>query len=156
MDKLCEVCRSISWGGIPPFPEDIYNRIPSGYKNFHYIHRKPNIRTGEPLGFKHHENIENLRHAASQGCGLCAAIEHQVDALLLELGTLDQPRTRPCDNVHPRFDFWLTKRPDDADGVWVLTNSTWQPGQWVMLVAAIAFYAEEGNLSTYPSSRLSC
>lgn len=103
------------------------------------------IRPGEPLGTKHHESLENLRHAAAQGCGLCGLIEHQVDILLSELESLGQPRSRDYDNVHPQFDLWLVKRPDDSDGIWVLTNSTWQPGQWVLLLAAVAFCAEEGD-----------
>jgi DNA-binding transcriptional LysR family regulator len=150
MDTLCDICRSIAWDDIPSFPEELYDRIPSGHNYFQYLHRKPKVRLEEPLGTRHHGSLEALRHAAAQGCGLCVLVEHQVDGLLSELERLGQPR-RYYDNVQPQFDLWLIKRPDGADGVWVLSNSTWQPGQWVVVVAAVAFCAEEGERFPVPT-----
>ena len=47
----------------------------------------------------------------------------------------------------PTFDFYLTKRRDCGDGVWVLSNSTARP--CVYLLAAVGVVARDGKISSH-------
>lgn len=105
----------------------------------------------EPLGFKHHPTRASLQRAAADGCVLCQLIEAQAVDVVADLEKEEAPLLAKLgfEDAKLTFDLWVTKRPDGEDGLWVLTNTSWRPGEDIIPVAAIAFCAEEGkSLST--------
>ncbi|KAH8686168.1 heterokaryon incompatibility protein-domain-containing protein [Ilyonectria robusta] len=145
MASLCALCESMSYEALPDFPDENYMRTLSGYANLqHLIVRKS--KRSESLGFKHHPDLESLRHSAKEGCDLCQLIEAQADDVLSDFEKEEMPLLRELgigEGAHLTFDLWVTKRPDGQDGILVVTNCSWEPGVKVVPVAAIAFCAQQ-------------
>lgn len=149
---LCELCQSISFHDLPPFPDDSYIRTLSGYEHLQEaIHREKDPLIPEPLGFHHHPDLEGLRRASAAGCELCRQVEIQADRLLGDVAEekawiagYPEVRARPTD---PSFDLWVTKRGQGGDGFWVVTKSASMPEKELYIVATFGFCSENGELS---------
>jgi hypothetical protein len=138
----------MSFEALPDFPEEAFIRTLSGYEHLQHLIRERSVKRPEPLGFKHHQDLESLRRAAKGGCVLCQLIEGQANDVLSDFETREKPLLRELgtsEDAHITFDLWVTKRPDGQDGFWVLTNCSWEEGKQVVPVAAIAFAAHQGS-----------
>src|SRR2546423_12291401 len=144
---LCRLCRSISSTDLPAFPSSYYN--PGiGWEYIHVFLPKANKKPRRPLGFPHQEDLQSLRSSASS-CELCRLILASTEQVIAEFSVA---RTNEwfVNNVEygePTFDFYLTKRRDCGDGVWVLSNSTARP--CVYLLAAVGVVARDGKISSH-------
>lgn len=128
---LCDLCRSIAWGDLPPFPNENFMKTLSGYPRFHHLVLKSQlVEKDTPIkrfGVQYHASLQSLRQAASGGCELCQVIETEADALIEEIAGLPQPR-RGLMQTEPSWDMWLTKRSEpevSGDGFWVVNRSSW-------------------------------
>lgn len=144
---LCQVCSSISLAALPDFPSQHYHETLSGRKYIHhFIKHQENAPNTAALNAvreqgQHHGSLEALRAAAADGCGLCILIEGEADALLEEIGSLgEEGRYSP-----PAFDMWLTKRPEEGQGFWVLSEcSSSFANKKIMPIAAFTFVVDDG------------
>lgn len=147
---LCELCRSIPFQDLPPFPEDSYSVTLSGYKHIQEaMHRSMHEPIPEPLGFHHHPDLESLRRASAAGCELCCQIEIQADCLLGDFATRKEwyagyPEVRkPA--ADSSFDLWLTKRSGTGDGFWVVAKSAANPKGFLHIIATFGFCSEDSK-----------
>ncbi|KAH7146989.1 heterokaryon incompatibility protein-domain-containing protein [Dactylonectria estremocensis] len=129
MACLCALCESMSSEALPDFPEENYMRTVSGHAYLQHL-IVPKSKRSEPLGFKHHPDLESLRRAAKEGCDLCHLIEAQADDVLSDFEKEEMPLLQELGI-------------DGQDGIWVLTNCSWEPGVKVVPIAAIAFYTQQ-------------
>lgn len=145
---FCNICKSISFEDLPPFPEEGYMKTITGLRYIHSLFPNSKLTEAQSLGtVKYHGNIIDLQHAAANGCELCQLIKDQTDALLAELDSLDHHQ-RVLEYSPPTFDMWLTKRPEGGNGFWVLSacHKTFEDEPPATLpIAAIAFGATESN-----------
>ncbi|KAK1622364.1 heterokaryon incompatibility protein-domain-containing protein [Colletotrichum phormii] len=155
---LCDLCRSISWEDLPPFPNDNFIKTLSGCPRFHHLVLKSSlIEKDTPIkrfGVQYHASLQSLRRAASGGCELCQIIENEADALIEEIASLRQPR-RGVMQTEPSWDMWLTKRSEPevtGDGFWVVNRSSWGSDKWLVPIASIGFSSDEGDPRTAGSS----
>ncbi|KAH7125036.1 heterokaryon incompatibility protein [Dactylonectria estremocensis] len=147
MARLCALCESMSFEALPAFPEEYYMRTLSGYAHLQHL-IVPKCKRPELLGFKHHPDLESLRRAAKEGCDLCQLIEAQADAVQSDFKNKEMPVLQELgvnEGAHLTLNLWVTKRPDGQDGIWVLTNCSWELGRKVVPVAAIAFCPQQDD-----------
>lgn len=148
--KLCELCQSIPFGDLPPFPEDSYYVTLSGYEHLQEaIHREMHEPIPEPLGFHHHPDLESLRRASAAGCELCCQVEIQAECLLMDVAAqaewyAEYPEIKEPSG-DPSFDLWVTKRSGGGDGLWVLAKSASEPEGVLFVVATFGFCSEDGR-----------
>ncbi|KXH48486.1 HET domain-containing protein [Colletotrichum simmondsii] len=155
---LCDLCKSIPWEDLPPFPNENFMKTLSGYPRFHHLVLKSQlIEKDTPIkrfGVQYHANLQSLRQAASSGCELCQIIEREADALIEEIAGLPQPR-RGLMQTEPSWDMWLTKRSEpevSGDGFWVVNRSSWGSDKWLVPIASIGFSSDEDDPRTTGSS----
>ena len=148
---LCDICKSIPFEDLPPFPEEEYIRTLTGLEYVQTIVRNRDAsRDATASSVRHHANIEGLRGAAAKGCELCLLIQGEADAMLAELDGLEGLMKRYSDGP-PTFDMWLTKRPDGGQGFWVLSEcSTSVGGTEIVPVAGFGFAVAEGVSESWP------
>ncbi|KAJ4148425.1 hypothetical protein LMH87_002895 [Akanthomyces muscarius] len=148
---LCDICGSIAFGNLPPFPTNEYQLTLSGLQHVHMLVVKRGTSKEAIVALsrvRHHASLASLRTAADNGCELCALILAQADALLTELETL-QNGQRSEDHL-PTFDMWLSQREEGGQGFCVWSNSVdHADGARIVPVAAFAFVVSDGD---YPST----
>jgi hypothetical protein len=147
---LCDICKEVPFGDLPPFPEEEYFRTLTGLEYVQILVRnKVDSRDGTASGVRHHANIENLRKAAAEGCELCRLIQGEAHVLLTELEGLEGPMKEYYNP--PTFNMWLTKRPGGGQGFWVLSEC--RPsvrGAMAIPIAAFGFTVAEGIFEPWP------
>ena len=116
----------------------------------HLVRHKDAFRDATASSVRHYANIEGLRRAAAEGCGLCLLIQGEADAILAELDGLEG-LMKHYSGSPPTFDMWLTKRPEGGQGFWVLSEcSTSAKGAVTIPVAAFGFALAECMLESWP------
>lgn len=143
---LCDICSSVAFDNLPPFPTNEYQLTLSGLQHVHMLLIKRGTSKEAIASLsrvRHHKGLASLRTAAGNGCELCALILAQADALLAELQTL-QSEQRPQEYL-PTFDMWLSQREEGGQGVCVWSNSVdHADGATIVPVAAFAFVVGDG------------
>lgn len=143
---LCDICGSIAFENLPPFPTNEYQLTLSGLQHVHMLVVKRGTSKEAIVALsrvRHHASLASLRTAADNGCELCALILAQADALLTELETL-QNGQRSEDHL-PTFDMWLSQREEGGQGFCVWSNSVdHADGARIVPVAAFAFVVSDG------------
>lgn len=142
---LCDICKSIPFEDLPPFPEEEYFRTLTGLEYVQtLVPNKDVSRDATASSVRHHASIEGLREAAAEGCELCLLIQGEADVMLAELEGLEGVMEQ-YSNFLPTFDMWLTKRPDGGQGFWVLSECNPSVrGTVTVPVAAFGFAVAEG------------
>ncbi|OHE94939.1 HET domain-containing protein [Colletotrichum orchidophilum] len=155
---LCNLCSSISWEDLPPFPNEDFMKTLSGYPRFHHLVLKSHLLEKDTpikkFGVQYHASLESLRQAASGGCELCQVIEKEADALIEEIAGLPEPRHGVM-QTEPSWDMWLTKRSEpkvSGDGFWVVNRSSWESDKWLIPIASIGFSSDEDDPRSAGSS----
>lgn len=143
MTRLCELCESILQQELPPLPDEAYRRTLSGKPHLQHLYKNDSGASLDSFGLRFHPDLDSLRRAAEEGCDLCRLIESQADAVLSDIEGLDKP-VLGIYQAQPTFDLYVTGRPDDGDGFWVLSTTTWRRGVCVVPIAAISFGADLG------------
>ena len=144
---LCNLCQSIPWHDLPPFPDDCYDRNMNGRDYFRTLVNKrtaPELRPG--FGIPYHRDEGSLRRAAEDGCPICALIAGQVDAMLADFDSYDSSHINSKYDKSAGLQFWISKRPILGDGVWVMTWGAKTKGL-VSSAATLAFVSDDGSFS---------
>lgn len=142
MARLCDLCELVIHQELPPFPDEAYRRTLSGKPHFQHLYRNTSGASLEVFGLRFHPDLESLRRAAEKGCDLCRLIESQADAVLSDIQGLDKP-VLGIYQAQPTFDLYVTQRPEDGDGFWVLSATAWREGICIVPIAAISFGADQ-------------
>lgn len=141
--RLCEICKSIPLGNLPPFPKTAtLVATPEAPQQYYRFVINQDNKNDEPpsLGFHYHQDRGGLWQSAAGGCGLCRLVENQ--ARLVTASVKDAGATAAV----PNFDLWVTARRGAGDGFWVLSGcgDDDRPGKAVVLVAAVGFCVDKG------------
>lgn len=88
---------------------------------------------------QHHDNLSNLRAAASEGCPICLIIANDADKMFAEYEKL--PFFESMDYIKPNFNLWLSKRGWQHDqGFWVWSaNPAFHGNVEIVLVSAFVY-----------------
>ncbi|KAL8376007.1 hypothetical protein RB595_007220 [Gaeumannomyces hyphopodioides] len=156
--SLCEICKSIPLGTLPPFPSAATPvAIPEAPQYHHFVlnnnSSSSNNNNNDPpsLGFRYHEDRGGLWQSAAGGCGLCRLVEQQARRLVAVGGTEDAAAAPGRQGPHravPNFDLWVTARGGGAgDGFWVLSRcgDADRPDDAVAVVAAVGFCVDKDD-----------
>ncbi|OAA69242.1 Heterokaryon incompatibility [Akanthomyces lecanii RCEF 1005] len=150
---LCDICSSIAFENLPPFPTNEYQLTLSGLQHVHMLVVKRGTSKEAIAALsrvRHHASLASLRTAADNGCKLCALILAQSDALLTELETLQNGQR--SEGHLPTFDMWLSQREEGGQGFCVWSNSVDHAGgARIVPVAAFAFVVGDDD---YPSTSI--
>ncbi|KLU84731.1 hypothetical protein MAPG_03770 [Magnaporthiopsis poae ATCC 64411] len=142
--RLCEICKSIPLGNLPPFPKTatLVSTPEAPQHHYHFAINEDN-ENDEPSspGFHYHQDRGGLWQSAAGGCGLCRLVENQ--ARLVAASIRDAAA-----NAVPNFDLWVTARRGAGDGFWVLSgcgDDDDRPDKTFVLVAAVGFCVEKDD-----------
>ncbi|OOO05060.1 Heterokaryon incompatibility [Aspergillus oryzae] len=116
---LCELCRSIPLGDLPPFPNGKIHFRLGRHEILFEINNEDDRSPRDALGVPHHPNLDSLREASAAGCELCYIIETQVNGLISDI-EIQEMIWHKSVSSKPHFDLWLTRRLE-GDGFIVLT-----------------------------------
>lgn len=151
--SLCEICKSIPLGALPPFPD---SAIPANFPDAppcHFLLSHDNDDYDDdgrtPVGFRYHEDLGGLWQSAAGGCSLCRLVQQQaqslVSARMEDMGS------------GANFDLWITARRGSAgDGFWVLSRCgrVEDPDDAIIVVATVGLCVDEdGPLATVIKGR---
>ncbi|KAF2262763.1 HET-domain-containing protein [Lojkania enalia] len=170
--NLCSLCRSIDFFNLPPLPGRFegYIRPWDGTKELVAFYdwrqaksnrAEENKDAGEfsqPLGFPHHQSIEELKSAA-ENCSICRIIERSVSRCVALLAEAEKDEVyvyyrKKGRSMHPNFRLWLTKRRDSCSGFMVLSSSA-ENSKAAWLLAAVGFCVDDNDpLSSKIAGRL--
>ncbi|KAL0934595.1 heterokaryon incompatibility protein [Colletotrichum truncatum] len=145
--SLCDLCKSIPLGKLPPFRDEEFIKTMSGKPRYHrlLLHEYEAGKPIERFGIQYHSDLESLRRAASEGCVLCQLVEKEASGLLEEISNLLRELEGAL-TCRPSWDMWLTRRGEPGgDGFWVVCGSTVESDRWVMPVASIGFASDEND-----------
>ncbi|KAL8406723.1 hypothetical protein RB596_005271 [Gaeumannomyces avenae] len=114
--SLCEICKSIPLGNLPPFPNSARLFCTPEAPQYHYFALNNNNNNNNDSNgndpssprFRYHEDRGGLWQSAAGGCGLCRLVEQ-------EARRLDAAAPAPRD-VMPNFDLWVTARRGTGTG----------------------------------------
>ncbi|KID88982.1 Heterokaryon incompatibility [Metarhizium guizhouense ARSEF 977] len=119
---LCDICKSIPFKHLPPFPKEEYVRTSTGLEHVQtLVPNKFNPRGATAPRVRYHANTQSLRGEAAEGCELCLLIQGEADVMLAELED-HEGRMKDDSDGPPTFYMCLTKRPDGGQGFWVLSE----------------------------------
>ncbi|RAQ81624.1 hypothetical protein COH21_011933, partial [Aspergillus flavus] len=158
---LCELCRSIPLGDLPPFPNGKIHFRLGRHGILFEINNEDDRSPRDALGVPHHPNLDSLREASAAGCELCYIIETQVNGLISDIEIQEMIWHKSLSSK-PHFDLWLTRRLE-GDGFIVLTpdntNSWLAPSvtarHTVLVLGAMVFCCDEADpLATVFRGRL--
>lgn len=137
---LCDICKSIPFEHLPPFPKEEYVRTSTGLEHVQtLVPNKFNPRGATAPRISNHANIQSLRGAAAEGCGLFLLIQGEADVMLAELEGHEGLMKDDSDGP-PTFDMCLTKHLDSGQGFWVLSEcSPRARGTVTVPVAVVGF-----------------
>lgn len=145
---LCNVCSTVYFADLPPFPEDQHGNQLTGLEYVHpFLRQRQFPRSPSTSRARHHSSLESLRDEAAAGCELCTLILGQVDTLLAEIeGLTEEQKLRHQTSYTPTMNLWLTRRPYGRQGFWVLSESLRSKDEKeLLLVAAFSFAVTKGS-----------
>lgn len=141
---LCEFCRLIPFGPLPPIPRCYTSAIPLGPG---LIVRPPNVWEHRPerFGFQHHQDLKALEQS-SLNCPLCSLIHKGVTRF--DENVKHGPRNdngRKLQSAGPKdYRLQITMCDFDQGGFMIWTDATIDT--YIFLVAVVGFCVEDGRI----------
>lgn len=154
--RLCEICKSIPLGNLPPFPKTATlvatPEAPQHHYRFVIDGEGGKDEPPSSLGFHYHQDRGGLWQSAAGGCGLCRLVENQARLVTADVKNTAAAAAAPDGRrAVPNFDLWVTARRGAGDGFWVLSGcGDDRPGKTVVLVAAVGFCVDKGACVSTP------
>jgi hypothetical protein len=140
--QLCDLCRLIPFGDLPPLPECFTSSTTLGPG---LIFRQPNIWQHRPerFGFQYHPDLVSLQNAAT-ACPLCSQVHDAAEQLLRALESEPQtfnrrqlPWVRPMD-----YRLQITRISDGDSGLIVWTDANYAKS---IFIVAVVHLSVEGS-----------